>query len=68
LIVGGMTWSRTASAQMAVSRPPAAPRRCPVIDLVEETASFFACAPKTILIATVSTLSPVGVDVPWALM
>ena len=48
--------------------PPAAPSRCPVIDLVELIASFAACSPKQRFTATVSAMSPSGVDVPWALM
>jgi hypothetical protein len=68
LIVGGITPSWMERARIAVSRPPAAPSRCPVMDFVEDTATLFACAPKTCLIARVSTLSPVGVEVPWALM
>ena len=47
---------------------PAAPSRCPVIDLVEETASLCACSPNTRLIARVSNLSLYCVEVPWALM
>ena len=38
------------------------------MDFVDETASFFAWSPKTLLIAVVSILSPWGVDVPCALM
>ena len=53
---------------MPASSPPAAPSRCPVIDLVDDTASFVACSPKQRLIASVSILSPCGVDVPCALM
>ena len=37
------------------------------MDFVDETASFFAWSPKTLLIAVVSILSPWGVDVPCAL-
>ena len=48
------------------STAPAAPNRCPVIDLVEEMANFLAWSPKTILIALVSVLSFNGVDVPCA--
>ena len=39
-MVGGATWSRIASTENTASTPPAAPSRCPVIDLVELTASF----------------------------
>src|SRR5205814_1648437 len=40
---------------------------CPVIDLVELTASALACAPNTALIALVSLASLNGVEVPWPL-
>ena len=53
---------------MPASRPPAPPSRCPVIDLVDEIASLRACSPKQRLIASVSSLSLYGVEVPWALM
>ena len=36
--------------------------------VVDETASSYACGPKTSLIAFVSAASPCGVEVPWALM
>jgi hypothetical protein len=52
--------SRIASTLKMASTTPAAPSRCPVIDLVELTASFFACSPKARLIAMVSALSPSG--------
>ena len=45
---------------------PAAPSKCPVMDLVELTTSFFACSPKTALVALVSLASPSGVEVPCA--
>ena len=46
LMVGGSTPSRIASTHSTGSRPPAAPRRCPVMLLVLDTASpFVACAP-----------------------
>src|ERR1700681_905356 len=35
--VGGAIWSRIASTVKTASMPPAAPSRCPVIDLVDET-------------------------------
>ena len=47
--------------------PPAAPRVCPVMDLVDEMGTFLACSPKTFLIAIVSNLSLYAVDVPCAL-
>ena len=57
-----------AMAQTAISTAPAAPSMWPVAPLVELTASFLACSPKTVLIACVSQTSPCGVEVPWALM
>ena len=38
------------------------------MDLVELTATLYACAPKAPLMAAVSALSPSGVEVAWALM
>jgi hypothetical protein len=49
------------------STAPAAPNRCPIIDLVEETASRSAWSPKARRMALVSETSPAGVEVPWAL-
>ena len=42
LIVGGTTWSRTASAVNTDSMPPAPPSRWPVMDLVELMTMFLA--------------------------
>ena len=56
------------SAVAIASIPPAAPSRCPVMDLVEETASLRAWSPNTALMAFVSLASLNGVEVPWALM
>ena len=67
-MVGGTSWCLIASAVMPASSPPAAPSRWPVIDLVDEIASFAACSPNSRLIASVSSLSLNGVEVPWALM
>ena len=47
-----------------ILHPPAAPSRCPMLDLVELTAIFFDCSANILLIATVSAISPRGVDVP----
>ena len=47
---------------------PAAPSRCPVIDLVELIGSRAACSPKTRFTASVSASSLNGVPVPCALM
>src|SRR3989442_7814510 len=68
LMVGGMTPVWTTSAHSAASKAPAAPRRWPVIDLVEPKISLRACGPNTVFTAAVSAESPWGVDVPWALM
>ena len=65
-MVGGETWWCSASTLNTDSIPPAPPSKCPVIDLVELTTSVRACSPNTALIASVSFLSPSGVDVPWA--
>ncbi len=46
-----------ASAVAIASIPPAAPSKCPVIDLVDETATLRACSPNTRLMAMVSDLS-----------
>jgi hypothetical protein len=68
LIVGGRTPSCNARTHIIASTAPAAPKRCPKTDFVDETASSYACGPKTFLIACVSALSLYGVDVPCALM
>ena len=61
MIVGGIMPSRMLRAQITASTPPAAPRRCPVIDFVELSASRRAWSPKTALMAWVSARSPSGV-------
>jgi hypothetical protein len=53
-----------ASTVTIASMPPAAPRRWPVIDFVDDTASRWAWTPKTFLIARLSVLSLYGVEVP----
>ncbi|OPZ54544.1 MAG: hypothetical protein BWY91_01627 [bacterium ADurb.BinA028] len=50
------------------SSAPAAPSRCPVIDLVALTGMESARSPKARRIALVSATSPTGVEVAWALM
>ena len=59
-----------AKAEMAASTAPAPPRRCPIIDFVEETQSFLEAAwsPNTCSIARDSWMSPTPVEVPCALM
>ena len=68
LMVGGSTPSHTASTVATPSTAPAAPTRCPVIDLVDETATRSAWSPRAARMALVSDGSPTGVEVPWALM
>ena len=68
LIVGGIAPCVMARTEITASTPPAPPIRCPIIDLVEETATRFAASPKVVLIAKVSILSFNSVEVPWALM
>jgi hypothetical protein len=46
LMVGGSMPRWSASTLMTASAAPAAPFMCPVIDLVEETATFWAASPK----------------------
>ena len=50
------------------SIPPAAPKECPIMDLMDEIFILYACSPNTDLIASVSILSFSCVLVPWALM
>ena len=51
------------------SIPPAAPRACPVMDLVEHRmARRASVSPRASLMAAVSDLSFRGVPVPWVLM
>ena len=52
---------------IASVRPPA-PIRCPVADLVEDKGGAVSRPPNTALTASVSALSPNGVEVPCALM
>ncbi len=61
-----------ASAQTALSNADAAPMVWPIIDLIElagtaRAAEARARSPKTRRIDSVSSLSLVGVPVPWAL-
>jgi len=68
LIVGGIVPCFSTRVHTANSSAPAAPSRCPVIDLVDPKISCFAWGPNTVFTAAVSAPSPCGVDVPWALM
>src|SRR5712691_2448221 len=68
LMVGGIMPVPITSADSAASSAPAAPSRCPVIDLVDAKISLRAWAPNTAFTAAVSAASPCGVEVPCALM
>src|SRR5215203_516172 len=68
LIVGGATPSRMARIEKIASIAPAAPRRCPVADFVDDIASLPAALPTRRSTALSSISSPSGVEVPWALM
>src|SRR5258708_4787998 len=68
LIVGGTIWSRIASTEKIASAAPAAPRRWPVADFVEDIEMRPAALPTTRCTAFNSISSPIGVEVPWALM
>ena len=60
--------TQMARIEKIASTTPAARSRCPVMDLVELTASFFACSPNAFFMANVSALSPSSVEVACALM
>src|SRR5690606_23672594 len=66
LIVGGAIWSRMASTQKAASMAPAAPSRCPVIDLVEDMEAALAPSPRNRSTAP-SSMPSAMVEVPCAL-
>src|SRR6185437_13506675 len=68
LMVGGTMESRIARIEKIASTPPAAPSRCPVMDLVELTINLFAYSPNTLLMPCTSATSPACVEVPCALM
>src|SRR5215469_1375972 len=68
LMVGGATWSRSASTQNAASTAPAAPKRWPIDDLVDDIAVLPEAWPSSRSTAPSSISSPSGVEVPWALM
>ena len=67
-MVGGTRRSCSASTQAIDSTAPAAPSRCPVIDLVEVTATCGAASPSAVRMASASATSPCGVLVACALM
>ena len=58
----------SANADAITSTAPAAPSRCPVIDLVELIAVFLAASPIAFLMAAVSYWSFSPVEVPCALI
>ena len=60
-------WGAWGRGEMASVRPPA-PMRWPVADLVELIGGALSRPPNTALTASVSALSPSGVDVPCALI
>ena len=66
-MVGGITLFFMAKAMTAASIPPAAPSKCPVMDLVELMATL-VFSPNTVFIAMVSKRSLRSVEVPWALI
>ena len=67
-MVGGTIWSRMARMQKIASTAPAAPSRCPIADLVEDIDILRRALPNSRLTAPSSISSPIGVEVPWALM
>src|SRR5580704_10313122 len=67
LMVGGTIWSRMARIEKIASIAPAAPRRWPVADLVDDIDTVAAALPSRRSTASSSRSSPSGVEVPWAL-
>src|SRR5262245_23075509 len=68
LSVGGARLSLIASAEKIASTAPAAPSRWPIADLVEDIETFPAALPNRRSTAANSISSPIGVEVPWALI
>src|SRR3989304_4233484 len=68
LRVGGARLSRIASAEKIASTAPAAPRRWPIADLVEDIETFPAALPNSRSTAASSVSSPLGVEGPWGLV
>ena len=66
LMVGGMTPFSIASTAAKAPSAPAAPSRCPVIDLTALTWSCPFEPPNRDAMAAASSPSPPGVDVAWA--
>jgi len=63
-MVGGMILFWMVNTQTAASKAPAAPIRCPVMDLVE-LMGLVSLGTEDVLMALVSVLSFSGVEVPW---
>src|SRR5437764_14752106 len=68
LRVGGTTLSRMARIEKIASTAPAAPRRWPIEDLVEDIDKPLNLLPMSRSTALTSISSPTGVEVPWALI
>src|SRR6202162_4341253 len=68
LIVGGAILSRIARMLKIVSTAPAAPKRWPVDDLVDDIDTLEAALPSSRSTAPSSISSPTCVEVPCALM
>src|SRR5436190_21773826 len=68
LMVGGATRSRMARIEKIASTAPAAPNRRPGADLLEDMLTRPAALPSKRCTAASSISSPIGVEVPWALM
>src|SRR6267142_680854 len=68
LMVGGAMLSRIARMLKIASIAPAAPRRCPVEDLVDDIDTLEAALPSSRSTARSSISSPTCVEVPCALM
>src|SRR5271163_1755262 len=67
LSVGGAIWSRIARMEKIASTAPAAPRRWPIEDFVEDMVVLAAELPSSRSTACNSISSPTVVDVPCAL-
>src|SRR5258705_550665 len=68
LSVGGTIWSRKARMQKMLSTAPAPPSKCPNADLVELIDKVPMALPNKRRTAPSSSSSPIGVEVPWALI
>jgi hypothetical protein len=67
-MVGGITPCFIARIVITASILPAAPKRCPIIDLLADIGICLALAPNILLMAAVSVRSFNRVAVPWALI